>query len=534
MAGGLGNDTYVVDNAADTITELAAAGTDTVETSSSYILSANLENLTLTGAAAVNGTGNADANALTGNSANNILDGGAGADAMAGGLGNDTYIVDVTTDVVTEAAASGIDTVQASISYSIAALANVENITLTGITAINATGNAVANSLNGNDAANILNGGTGADAMAGGLGNDTYIVDDVGDTVTEAVAAGIDTVQSSITFSAAAIAELENITLTGTTAINASGNAAANSLTGNGAANVLDGGIGADAMTGGLGNDTYIVDNTADTISEAAAAGTDTVQASISYSIATLANVENITLTGAATINATGNAAANTLTGNAAANLLYGGAGTDDMAGGLGNDTYIVNVATDTVTEAAAAGSDTVQAAVTYSVAALANVENITLTGASAINATGNAAANTLIGNTANNVLIGGASGDVLTGGIGSDTFRFALTDSLLASFDRITDFAIGTDSIDGPVAVSATNLRELGSVTALTQAGIAALLTNATFVANGAATFSLGTGPSARTFLALNNGTAGFSSTTESIIEITGYTGALTSLAVI
>jgi serralysin len=99
---------------------------------------------------------------------------------------------------------------------------------------------------------------------------------------------------------------------------------------------------------------------------------------------------------------------------------------------------------------------------------------------------------------------------------------------------DRITDLVIGTDTIDGPRAVTAANLRELGAVTALTQAGIAAVLTNAAFVANGAATFSFGTGGSARTFLALNNGTAGFSSTTDGLIEITGYSGALTNLAVI
>ena len=133
----------------------------------------------------------------------------------------------------------------------------------------------------------------------------------------------------------------------------------------------------------------------------------------------------------------------------------------------------------------------------------------------------------------------GGIGADLLTGGAGKDTFRFALTDSLLGTstnpgYDRITDFVIGTDRIDGPSSVTAANLRELGTVSALTQSGISSVLTSSTFVRNGAATFSFVDGGATRTFLALNNGTAGYSSTSDGLIEITGFTGVLTNLAVI
>jgi Ca2+-binding RTX toxin-like protein len=132
-----------------------------------------VENLTLTGAAAINGTGNAGNNVITGNGANNILDGGAGNDTLIGGAGNDIYIVDSASDTITELANGGTDTIQSSVTYTIAALVNVENLTLTGTAAINGTGNAGNNVITGNGANNILNGGAGNDILTGGLGKDT-------------------------------------------------------------------------------------------------------------------------------------------------------------------------------------------------------------------------------------------------------------------------------------------------------------------------------------------------------------------------
>ena len=225
MAGGAGNDIYVVDNVADVVTEAASAGTDRIDSSVTFTLGTNVENLTLTGTAAINGTGNTLNNALTGNTGANRLDGGAGNDTMAGGTGDDVYVVDSATDVVTEAASAGTDRVESSVTYTLGA--NVENLVLTGTTAINGTGNTLANALTGNAAANVLNGGAGADTMSGGLGDDIYVVDNAADVVTEAASAGTDRVESSVTYDARC--ECRELTLTGTTAINGTGNTLNNS-----------------------------------------------------------------------------------------------------------------------------------------------------------------------------------------------------------------------------------------------------------------------------------------------------------------
>lgn len=435
MAGGADDDVYVVDDMGDTVIESAGEGTDTVESSITYSLGVEVENLTLIGSAAINGSGNALSNTLTGNDADNVLDGGAGADYLAGGLGNDIYVVDQASDVVSEAAGAGTDTVRSTVSYTLGA--NVENLELLGVAAINGTGNTLANTLVGNSANNTLNGGSGADALRGGGGNDTYVVDNVGDVVIETAGEGTDLVQSSVSYTLSA--DVENLTLTGTGGINATGNALANVLTGNSGANRLDGGAGADTMAGGTGNDVYVVDNAGDVVTEAVSAGTDRVEASISYTLGV--NVENLTLTGTANIDGTGNSAVNTINGNAGNNRINGGAGADTMAGGAGDDTYVVDNTADVVTEAASAGSDLVESSVTFTLGN--NVENLTLTGTSAINGTGNTLANYLKGNSGANTLNGGSGNDVLQGGAGND----ALTDT---SGRGVFDGGDGTDTLTG------------------------------------------------------------------------------------
>jgi Ca2+-binding RTX toxin-like protein len=419
-----------VDNAGDVVTELVGEGTDTVKSSLNYTLGANVDILTLTGSAAINGTGNDLGNALIGNTGDNTLiglggndalSGGLGADTMIGGLGNDTYTVDNAGDAVTELVGEGTDLVQSAITYTLSA--NVENLTLTGSSVVNGTGNVLNN---------ILTGNTGANILTGGGGNDTYVVG-AGDSIVELDGEGTDLVQSAVTHTLSA--NVENLTLTGSSAVNGTGNVLNNILTGNTGANIL---------TGGGGNDTYVV-GAGDSVVELDGEGTDLVQSAVTYTLS--ANVENLTLTGSSVVNGTGNVLNNILTGNTGANILTGGGG---------NDTYVVG-AGDSVVELDGEGTDLVQSAITHTLSA--NVENLTLTGSSAVNGTGNLLNNILTGNTGANVLDGGEGADTLigstgsdslTGGAGNDIFKYnARSDT----GDTIRDFSQsginGADLID-------------------------------------------------------------------------------------
>ena len=260
LIGGAGDDTFIVDNINDTISD--SSGTDTVRSSVNWTLGNTLENLTLTGTGNINGTGNGLKNVIVGNTGDNTLDGGNNADSLIGGAGNDTYIVDNTNDLVTELANEGTDTVRSSVTYTLAM--NVENLTLTGNGSINGTGNDLNNIIVGNSGNNILDGGVGADALSGGLGNDTYIIDNLGDSITEGLSQGTDLVKSSVTWTLAE--NLENLTLTGTSNINGTGNSVNNVIIGNDGNNTLSGGFGNDSLTGGSGSDILVGGNGNDTL----------------------------------------------------------------------------------------------------------------------------------------------------------------------------------------------------------------------------------------------------------------------------
>jgi Ca2+-binding RTX toxin-like protein len=554
-----------------------------VDSSISYTLGANVEKLILKGTTAINGTGNNLDNLIVGNSANNILDdgvgndildGGAGADTLAGRWGDDIYVVDNVGDIVTEVADQGIDLVDSSISYTLGA--NVEKLILKGTTAINGTGNNLDNLIVGNSANNVLNGdagndildgGAGADNLIGGLGDDILVVDNVGDVVTEMADQGIDLVDSSISYTLGA--NVEKLILKGTAAINGTGNNLDNLIVGNSAKNVLngdagndilDGGAGADNLIGGLGDDILVVDNVGDVVIEMADQGTDEVQSSVSYGLG--ANLEKLFLKGTEAISGTGNNLDNLIVGNSANNtlvsaagndILDGGAGTDILIGGLGDDIYVVDNVGDVVYEWLNEGIDLVDSSVSYALAG-ANVEKLILTGTAAINGTGNTLNNLIVGNSANNtlngdagndILDGGGGRDTLTGGTGADTFVFQFGQSTVLASDRITDFAIGSDKIDllNPVgtAISAPTSFSRAANNAATT--LDTLVTQVFADANGAlagsqalglnsAALVVATGSAiAGTYLVVNDGTAGFQSGNDLVVNITGYTGTLPAL---
>jgi trimeric autotransporter adhesin len=375
------------------------------------------------------GSGN---DSLTTGAGNDLIDGGIGIDTLVGGLGDDIYFVDGE-DVIFEEVSSGADVVNSSATFVLSA--NIETLLLTGTAAINGTGNSLNNHITGNGSNNTLNGVLGVDTLEGGSGNDTYITNG-GDTLLEEENDGTDTVKSSVSIGLAN--NVENLILTGGVAVTGLGNSLNNTITGNGLNNTLNGGTGIDTLKGGLGDDTYVTDGS-DIISEAASAGNDRVNSSASYTLS--ANVERLFLTGTAAINGTGNSLANHITGNAANNTLNGGTGIDTLVGGLGDDTYVTDGA-DVLSEAALGGLDTVRSSVNYTLGA--NIENLLLTGTTALKGTGNSLNNRISGNAEDNTISGGTGADTLLGGTGSDSITGgADRDFLYGGVDTVRDVFI-------------------------------------------------------------------------------------------
>jgi len=332
--------------------------------------------------------GNDDLQGLRGN---DTLDGGAGADTMMGGAGNDSYYVDDAGDVVAENANEGTDTVVSSIDYVLGA--NLENLTLMG-SAVNATGNALNNTLTGNAAANTIQGGAGFDTLIGGAGDDVYIVSDSVDTIVENPGEGFDTVYAAVTFRMQD--NLEKLVLTGTSSSALWGNATDNTIIGNAGNDTLDGGAGADTLIGGAGFDTYYVDNPGDVVVETDINVPDTVNSTVSYTLPD--NVETLQLIGPGPINGTGNALNNAIWGTGDANVLDGGSGADTLFASSGNDALL-----------GGDGNDNLQ------------------------------------GDAGDDYLDGGTGNDSLFGGTGSDTYFF----DRLSGNDRILELQQNPGDID-------------------------------------------------------------------------------------
>ncbi|WP_373987441.1 hypothetical protein [Duganella sp. BuS-21] len=437
MAGGDGNDVYTVDVATDVVTEAAggSSGNDVVKTSlASYTLGANVEGLQYTGTLNFAGTGNVLDNLILGGVGNDVLKGlagndtlmsGAGNDSLDGGEGNDAFAVGTGVDTVDGGAGTG-DTLtltgdfagftRTRVSATDTLLVNavsgesvlvrgLENFFFNGVAKTLAqvnenrasTGDDVLTGLA--DVNDTLDGGLGADNMTGYSGDDTYVVNVAGDVVVEASGEGTDNVLVAFTAAGtyALSANVENATVTGTLAVNVTGNGEDNVLTGNGAANKLDGGAGNDSISGGLGNDT--------------------------------------------------------VTGGAGSDTIDGGAGNDSMTGGDGDDVYTVDVATDVVTELATGGSGTDQILTSAAALTLAlNVENLKYTGAAVFAGTGNAAANVIEGAVGNDKLLGMAGADSLVGNAGNDTLDGGADNDTLAG-------GIGNDSLIGGDGNDALNV---------------------------------------------------------------------------
>ncbi|CAI8795336.1 serralysin [Pseudomonas sp. IT-232MI5] len=350
-------------------------------------------------------------------------------------------MVDNAGDTISETStlANEIDTVRSSINWTLGA--NLENLILTGTASLNGTGNSLNNLITGNSGNNILDGGAGddtldggigADTMIGGDGVDTYYVDNIGDVIieTDASPTAYDRVFSSIDYTLGD--NVENLLFVGTANLRGIGSNVANRMTGNAGDNYLDGGLGADTLIGGLGNDTYVVDNVGDTISETSTLTNeiDTVRSSINWTLG--ANLENLVLTGTASLNGTGNSLNNILTGNSGNNTLEGGAGDDIldggqghdlMMGGSGSDTYYVDDAFDFIFDMGAMPNDVDQVIASIDYTLDSSIENLTLAGSENLNGTGSEKNNVLTGNAGNNTLDGAAGADTMIGGAGNDTY---------------------------------------------------------------------------------------------------------------
>lgn len=247
--------------------------------------------------------------------------------------------------------------------------------------------------------------------------------------------------------------------------------------------------LGTRYVTGTAGNDTLSADGSAHPVQ--GLGGADTLNGSAAV---------DLLMGGAGSDTLAGNGGNDVLIGGLDADTLNGGAGADTMNGGPGNDRYYVDNAGDSVIEAFASGTDTVNASVTFALAA--DVEKLTLTGSAAINGTGNSLSNTIVGNAAANTLsglagadslnggggadrlkggadndtlngaagadtlYGGAGKDTLTGGTGADKFMFDAALSASTNVDRITDFSVVDDTIGLDISYFA-KLSALGTLSA-------------------------------------------------------------------
>ena len=286
---------------------------------------------------------------INGGDGNDLLKGGYGGyDTLNGGNGVDTASYDLF-----PATFGGVN---ANLTTGVVNFPNTgSSLTNTLISIENLIGSAGNDTLTGNVGDNRLQGGDGNDLFnGGGGGNDIFDGGNGIDTVTYASysgpiyanlavelaavsTAGGPTFLNGLTSIENLIGSQSNDTILGSTADNyLNGSGGNDSLNGGNGNDTLDGGTGNDTLIGGAGNDIYYVDSISDVVQEAPNQGTDSVFASISYTLG--ANVENLILTGTSNINGAGNDLDNLIQGNAGNNFLTSGNGNDTLIGGSGQD----------------------------------------------------------------------------------------------------------------------------------------------------------------------------------------------------
>lgn len=207
----------------------------------------------------------------------------------------------------------------------------------------------------GNSFIDNIDGGIGADIMAGDAGDDGYVVDNVGDVVTEHADEGDDQVYTSVSYDVPL--NVEVLTMTGGDNIDATGTASRDIIQGNSGNNTINGAGGIDVMRGRGGNDTYAVDNINDAVIEAAGEGSDVVYSSLDFRLS--GNVETLILTGSA-VQGFGDDTDNQIFGNDDVNVLFGMGGTDYLLGFGGDDIFVItpeNGAVDVVADFADGGA---------------------------------------------------------------------------------------------------------------------------------------------------------------------------------
>jgi len=412
LIGNGGNELFIVNNASDVIQDNHPPIADTVQSAFSFTLPANVDNLILTGTAALTGTANAGTDGLV-----NTLTSNTGIDTLIGGTGNDIFILNNAADIVQDAATTANNTILAGFNYSLPT--NVNALVLMGTANLTGTANSGTDTLTSN---------SGVDTLIGGTGNDTFVVSNTADVIQDTSTTTTNAIQSSVSFSLAA--NINSLTLTGTSALTGTANSGTDTLTAN---------SGVDTLVGGTGNDTFVINNSTDVIQDASTAATNTARSGVSYQLA--ANVNALVLTGSSAIQGTANSGNDSITANTASDTLVAGSGndtlvagttgTDSLVGGSGNDMFVVNNATDTVTDASTTASNAILSTVSYVLPT--NVNSLIFTGTAALRGTANSGNDVLTANTGSDTLVAGSGADTLVagtsgtdslvGGSGNDTF---------------------------------------------------------------------------------------------------------------